>query len=111
MICPATSWQKSTTDPNGDQIYYLFDWGDGSNSEWIGPFDSGEQCEASHVWETKGDYEIKVKARDVHGLESEWSDSLPISMPKNKIINPFERFLENHPHMFPMMRHLLRLMN
>jgi len=93
-----------TIDLDKDSVYYLFDWGDGSDSDWLGSFESGEQCEASHTWETKGDYEIKVKARDVHGLESEWSDPLQVSMPKNKIINLFERFLENHPYMFPILR-------
>jgi hypothetical protein len=48
-------------------------------------------------------------AKDSHDAESEWSDSLPISMPKNKIINPFERFLEQHPYMFPLLRQLLEL--
>jgi len=76
-------------DSENNQIYYLFDWGDGNDSGWIGPFDSGEKCEALHVWETKGDYEIRVKAKDTYGAESEWSDPLSVSMPKNKI-------LENH---------------
>jgi hypothetical protein len=105
------TYSSSTTDPDGDQIQYWFDWGNGENSGWIGPFDSGVETSASHIWNEKGNYEIKVKAKDIYGVESEWSDPLSISMPKNKIINPFERFLENHPHMFPMMRHLLRLMN
>ena len=65
----------------------------------------GEQID----YRLKGDYEIHVKAKDEYDLESLWSGSLPISMPKNKIINPFERFLENHPRMFPLLRQLLRL--
>jgi hypothetical protein len=82
------TYESDTTDPEQDQIYYWFDWGDGTNSGWL---------------------EIKVKAKDSHDAESEWSDSLPISMPKNKIINPFERFLEQHPYMFPLLRQLLEL--
>jgi Peptidase family C25/PKD domain len=101
------TYNASTTDPNGDQIYYLFDWGDGSNSEWIGPIDSGETANAPHIWEEKGNYEIKVKAKDEYGLESEWSDPLPINMPKNKAINTqFLQFLDNHPHLFPLLRQL-----
>jgi len=74
-----------TTDPNEDKVYYLFDWGDGTQSKWLGPFESGQICETSHEWEEQGQYSIKVKAKDIHGVQSEWSDPLEVSMPKNKI--------------------------
>ena len=72
-----------TTDPEGDKIYYLIDWGDGTDSGWLGPYNSGETIEVKHKWTTKGSYQIKVKARDVFGAQSEWSDPLPITMPKS----------------------------
>ena len=75
----------STIDPNEDLVYFLFDWGDGSNSDWIGPFESGEECNISHIWNEIGNYEIKVKAKDTEGLESDWSDPLVVRMPKNHI--------------------------
>jgi len=71
----------SSTDPNRDQIYYLFEWDDGTESDWLGPYISGEEVTASHSWNSRGSYEIKVKAKDVNGAESDWSDPLPISMP------------------------------
>ncbi|MCD6330747.1 MAG: PKD domain-containing protein, partial [Thermoplasmata archaeon] len=74
-------YTTSTTDPNGDKVYYMFDWGDGY-SEWLGPYESGETISASHTWEKKGEYEIRVKAKDEYGSQSEWSDPLVISMPK-----------------------------
>jgi len=30
------TFNTSTTDPEGDDVYYLFDWGDGTNSGWQG---------------------------------------------------------------------------
>ena len=58
----------------------------------------------------KGDYEILVKSKDEYDLENLWSGSLPISMPKTKTINTlFLKFLENHPHLFPLLRQLLGL--
>ena len=105
-------YTASTTDPDEDQLYYLFDWGDGGFSEWIGPLDSGDTAEASHIWTERGDYEIKVKAKDEHGVQSDWSDPLPIEMPRNKPFNifpPFLRFLEQHSHLFPILRQLLGL--
>ena len=73
---------SSATDPDGDQLYYLFDWGGGFTSFWLGPYESGEECSASHVWFEIGNYEVKVKAQDSKGAESDWSDPLPVSMPK-----------------------------
>jgi hypothetical protein len=70
-----------TTDPNHDQIYYNWSWGDGTTSGWLGPYDSGELTQAKHTWTKKGSYGIKVKAKDIHGAESNWSESLPITMP------------------------------
>jgi hypothetical protein len=79
-------YSSSTTDADGDTIYYLFDWGDGTNDTWIGPYESGETVHAFHIWKRDGNYNIRVKARDESGLESEWSESLLVSMPKNRIL-------------------------
>jgi len=65
-------------DPDDDSVYYQWDWGDGTQGEWLGPFDSGEQAEASHSWAAAGVYEIRVKTKDIHHLESSWSDPLSV---------------------------------
>jgi hypothetical protein len=102
------TYSAYATDPDGDQVYYWFDWDDGSNSGWKGPYNSGQTASVSHVWSAKGTYQIKVKAKDTNGVESVWSDPLPIKMPKNKAVNPlFLRFLEEHPRLFPIIRFLL----
>ena len=81
------SYSSSTTDSNGEPIFYMFDWDDGTLSEWIGPFDSGQTITTSHTWSIKGSYAVKVKAKDIYGGESFWSDPLTISMPKSNLIN------------------------
>lgn len=88
---PDVSYEYSTssTDSEENQIYYLFDWGDNEFSDWVGPYPSGQIVKASHSWDEEGDFEIRVKAKDEHGSESEWSDPLIISMPKNK---PYQEF-------------------
>jgi hypothetical protein len=101
-------YTANTTDPNGDPLYYWFDWGDGTNSGWLGPYESGDGGSSSHVWDEKGIYEIRVKAKDTHGLESDWSDPLSTSMTKNKVLTPLlQRFLERYPNLFPILRNLL----
>lgn len=75
------TFNATTTDPDRNQVSYLFDWGDGSLSEWIGPVDSGTMINASHSWEDKANFTVRVKAKDEHGYESDWSNPLVVSMP------------------------------
>ena len=76
-------YQTSTIDPDGDQVYYMWDWGDGTPLTWTGPYNSGQNATASHIWSAKGIYTTKVKAKDITGAESVWSDRLPIRMPSS----------------------------
>jgi hypothetical protein len=103
------TFTTSTTDPNGDQVYYLWDWGDGNFSEWLGPYESGGTCEESYTWIGEDNYKIKVMAKDVNGGESDWSDPLHFSTPKNKpyIDLLLLHFLKDSPHLFPILRYFL----
>ena len=78
------TYKSMVIDPNGDDIYVLWDFGNGENSEWIGPYHSGEYISISYQWDTEGSYEIKLKAKDTHWQESEWSDPILVTMPKAK---------------------------
>lgn len=101
-------YKFSAVDPDNNPVSYYVDWGDGTNSGWTREYASGEQAKIRHTYNARGEYTIKAKARDTLGEESNWA-TLEVSMPKNKIINPFERLLENHPYMFPILRHLMGL--
>ena len=68
----------STYDPDGDDLYYWFDWGNGNNSGWIGPIPSNEIANASYIWPEGGDFILRVKAKDIYGAESNWSENLSI---------------------------------
>jgi len=107
------TYSSSTTDDEGDQIYYIFDWGDGTDSGWKGPFSSGFVCEASKIWDSKGTYSIKVKAKDTDGHESRWSDPLSVTMPKSRsIINSlFQKFLMNNHFILSLLNKLYVDMN
>jgi len=66
-----------TIDPNDDQVYYLFTWNDGTDSGWIGPYNSGAVGAASHAWSTPGIKIIRAKAKDSRGMESQMTDVDP----------------------------------
>jgi len=103
-------YSSNTIDPDGDDVFYMFDWDDGTNSGWLGPYISGDTVNAFKTWTAQGSYSVKVKAMDSNLEEGPWSDPLAISMPKNKATNtPFLQFLENHPHLFPLLRQLMEL--
>jgi hypothetical protein len=92
------TFQGIGTDPDGDQLYYIFDWGDNTNSGWKGPYNSGQTASESHSWRSLGDFSVKVKTRDTDGVESVWSDPLSVRMPKQKSFSmQIYNYLENHP--------------
>jgi len=100
------TYTTHTTDPDGDNLYYIFDWGDGTNSGWLGPYNSGEKVQVSHIWTKKGQYIIKVKAKDIHGIQSNWSNPpLPITI--KPILKIFELLIQRFPNIFPILRHVL----
>jgi hypothetical protein len=85
------TFTASSSDPDGNSLQYMWDWGDGEYSDWL------DSTEATYSWTAEDNFEIRVMAMDEHGGESEWSDPFVL------------RFLENHLHMFPLLRRLLDL--
>lgn len=94
-----------TTDPENENISYLFDWGDGTNSQWTSYEQSGKYISATHVWKKIGTYNIKVKAKDSNGTESRWSNPLPINIPRNRAIYSF--YWLNYLERFPLLNKLI----
>jgi hypothetical protein len=74
------TYSTKTTDADEDQVYYLFDWNDGTDSGWLGPYASGKEVKASHTWTGSRSYQIKVRAKDTYDAVSEWSDPLTIGI-------------------------------
>lgn len=104
-------YNLSTIDPDGDAVYYFIDWGDNTNSSWIGPYVSGNKRVIFHTWSIEQTYTVRVKAKDIYGNESDWAQ-LAVTIPKGLIqISPlfielFERFLQRFPLVFPLLRQL-----
>jgi outer membrane protein assembly factor BamB len=99
-----------SSDPDNDNISYYIDWGDGKSTDWTTPTPSDQAIILSHTWQKKGTYTVKAKARDGHGMESNWG-TLSITMPLT-YEPPHFRFLnwllERFPHAFPILRHIIK---
>lgn len=97
------TYVMQTTDPDWDDVQYFIDWGDNTNSGWIGPYNIGQIASANHSWSSKGTYDLKVKAKDQYGAESDWA-TLTVTMPYsyNKLIPQFfEVLFQRFPNAFP----------
>jgi hypothetical protein len=77
------SYTSSATEPDNEQIFYQFDWGDGNKSAWLGPYASGQTVTGTHIWTELGTYNVKVKARDIWGSSSAWSEPLSVTITDN----------------------------
>jgi len=96
----------NAVDPDGDEVKYIIDWGDG-NTDTTNLNPSGTDVTVSHSWNSKGTYVIKVKSKDIHDAESDWSppEIILITKNKNRAINTtflqfLKNFLENHQNLF-----------
>jgi hypothetical protein len=108
------TFNAETTDPDNNDIYYKFSWGDGKITDWIGPVESGTIVSENHTWSSTGTFKVRVRAKDIHEDQSEWSDPLIITIDKSKkrvinfnplLLQIFNRF----PNLFPILRFLLEL--
>jgi hypothetical protein len=83
-----------TTDPEENQIYYNFSWGEGNYSGWLGPVNSSENITASYTYLENDSYQIQVKAKDDQGLESSWSEPFNVTIaPQMELENLKRGFL------------------
>jgi hypothetical protein len=104
------TFSSYTTDAEGDQVYYMWRWGDGDYSEWYGPYDSGETVEASHSWDSPSNYQVRVKAKDILDQETDWSEPLMVSITKTKTTNlHFYNLLRQFQNSFPILTKLFNL--
>jgi len=96
------------SDPDDDILYVQWEWGDGTTSDWLGPFSSGAEVWNSHIWNDTGTVIISVTVEDEHGLSV--TAYKEVMIPKSRTINTFLQWIiERFPNAFPILRYILNL--
>lgn len=70
-------------DADGDELWFNFDWDDGTSTGWFGPYPSGQTVEACHVWDCYCNPHIQVHVKDKWDGDSSplleiWIDWAPL---------------------------------
>lgn len=99
-------FEATASDKEGTEYYWFFDWGDTTNTGWIGPYGPNDSLSVSHTWDEKGEYSIEVHYK-VDDIRSE-KETIDLRMAKSKsaFINPLMYLFENHP-LLVFLSHLL----
>ena len=71
------TYSTVTTDPDGDDVKYLFDQ-DNGYYEWTGEHKSGETVYKDLSWSTPGTYNLTICATDAYGASSVLSEPLEV---------------------------------
>jgi hypothetical protein len=100
-----------STDPEGDEVSYYIEWGDGNTTSWTMMQPSGEPgYTEGHTWMVKDMYTIRAKAQDSHGLESGWA-TLELTMPMSHGTHSsllLRIFQQVFPSVVPLLRYIIR---
>lgn len=97
------TFTASASDPDGGNLLYKWDWGDGNYSAWL------STPQATYSWAYEADFDVRVMVQDDEGGESVWSDPLPIAIPYSYDLMPqfFELLFQRFPNAFPILRQLM----
>jgi outer membrane protein assembly factor BamB len=95
-----------STDPDGDDVKYLIDWGDDNINE-TEYYPSCTPIEVCHTWEDMDKYTLQAKSIDIWGAESDWNVFVT-TIPRNRMVSNlwYQWFLER----FPLLEKLLSLL-
>jgi len=97
-----------SNDPDGDDVSYFIDWGDGDTTGWTSYQPSGNSIIIDNKWYASGNYVMKAKARDKYGEESSYS-TLAITVTSKSRVNSnnvLVNLLNKMSNAFPIFRYL-----
>ncbi len=104
----AYEFKFSANSPLGNDLFYFVDWGDWSNTGWIGPYQSGELIVLKHAFKDwppgKKVFNIRVKPRDEDERWGPWGYHM-FNIPRTRATTYlwYQWFIER----FPLLERLL----
>ncbi|MCK4901830.1 MAG: PKD domain-containing protein [Thermoplasmatales archaeon] len=99
-------YRFNAVDPEGDDVKYIIDWGDGTTIEMTSFHHSGTDAMIYHEWKWTGTFTINVTAKDRYEAESDWS-TFTVSITRDRTNTVFLEFLDLLQRMFPRLYNLL----
>ena len=79
-------YKFTSIDPDNNPVSVYIDWGDDTTTGWTREYASGETAKIKHTFNQQGTFNIKAKAKDTLGEESDWG-YLEVTMPVNYNLN------------------------
>lgn len=73
-------FQSLIADPEQNQHYLRWAWGQGDTTEWLGPYNNAQVVSAYHTWWEAGTYTARVQGKDIWDAEGPWSDPHEITI-------------------------------
>ena len=98
-------YNTSTYDPDGDQLYYKWWWGE-DGTDWLGPFNSNETVEINIRFYYDYPHTIKVIVQDSYHARSDWA-RLEVRVSRDKTI--ISSFLSHLFERYPLLERFLTL--
>ena len=108
-------------DPDGDDIYYDVSWkkiDDEALStcrpddpiDWLGPFNSGEEINVVRECTKSGDYELRIRAKDVNGNVGPFT-TVSVSYKRAKVLQlpDFDQILARYPGIVYMLSKIFKI--
>jgi len=92
------TFSTTSSDKDGDKLFYQWLWDGNKESEWMGPYEAGEKCEITITWSQTKVTELKVYVRDEGGTINKNPGRKTIVVSKSRALNTYlEIFLNNYP--------------
>jgi hypothetical protein len=100
-------WKFHSTDPEGDPVRYVIDWGDGTTNTT----DCVPSCtpfEVCHTYAERGTYTITAVAIDCCWGAKSANGTLDVEIPRNRAVSHqlIQWFSLRFPNLFPILRHI-----
>jgi hypothetical protein len=91
-------YEFQSFDPEGRDVYYKIFWGDGTEEEWLGPYESGKIVSVTQTWRMMGHFEIHAKAKDTDEFASAFG-TLAVEVPRDRVFTNifFQWLLDQFP--------------